>query len=366
MQLINQTPAVAEATVTTGADEDGPRIGMLTAKLTYLFDNHGRTAIDTQNPIPLFTEDQETELGLLPSDAAQRRDPAFEVVLAGAAHAPEGRPAEQVVVGVQVGGLTRYLVVTGERAWIDHRTFTRPVPFARMPLTFERAFGGTAEVFVDMESAIDVRDPLNQRGRGFDAEAQAKQLAEFLEAPAGFPVIRNYQRSLPNLEHPDHRITHWDDAPRPYCWSAVPRDLGFSQIRYLELLQLQAEAGRQLAEDQAINDLMLVQLHQRAHPDWIIDLPPPRARVAMQGLRPEGTVAFELPQVRVHADYILGERQGTRELAPHLMVLLPEQWRLYVVYRTAFTLETAADMERSFRLRLEQGWFQYPEQSNAQ
>lgn len=133
MQLVNQTPAIAEATVTSGIDEEGPRIGMLTAKLTYQFDNHGRTAIDTQNPIPLFAEDQETEFGLLPSDAAQRRDPAFEVVLAGAAHAPDGRPVEQMVVGLQVGGLTRYMVVTGERAWIDHNTFTRPLPFASMP-----------------------------------------------------------------------------------------------------------------------------------------------------------------------------------------------------------------------------------------
>jgi hypothetical protein len=164
---------------------------------------------------------------------------------------------------------------------------------------------------------------------------------------------------LPNLEHPEHRIARWDDAPKPYCWGTVPRDIAFAHIRDLELMQLKAEAGRALDDPDEVNDLTLIHIHHRAHPDWILELPPPRARVGMQGLSPAGveSVAFELPQVRVLADYVLGERQGSRELVPQMLVLLPQEWRMYVVYRTAFTFETTVEMERSFRVRLEQGWY---------
>jgi len=78
-------------------------------------------------------------------------------------------------------------------------------------------------------------------------------------------------------------------------------------------------------------------------------------------MSPHGELSFSIPPLRVIADYVLGNRVGTRELVPQLMVLLPEQMRFYIVYRASFTLETTAGMERSFRLRTTHGWFQYPE-----
>jgi len=83
----------------------------------------------------------------------------------------------------------------------------------------------------------------------------------------------------------------------------------------------------------------------------------------MSGMSPRGKLSFTIPPLRVIADYVLGDRTGTRELAPQLMVLLPEQMRFYIVYRASFTLETTPSMERSFRLRTTQGWFQYTETS---
>jgi hypothetical protein len=367
VELINQTPAVAELAMSTGRTDADPRIGLLTAKLTVQFDDRGNTAIDSQNPHPLYPDEQPTELGLLPSDAAQRRDGAFEVIINAAAHAPGGRPTEAMLVSAQVGAVVRYLQVSGDRAWIDAGgapTISRPIPFLRMPLTFARAFGGTAETWVDADTALDVRDPLNHHGRGFDARAAAESLAASLEAPPGFPVLSQELRMLPNLEDPQRLITRPEDAPKPCCWSTVPRDIGFSQIRQIERAQALIAAGggalEALADNDALTDAALVELHHRAHPDWILERPPPaRARVSLRGLSPAGVerVEFELPQVRVLADYVLGERRGSRELAPQMLVLLPEEWRLCLVFRMAFTAEVTPDMERCFRLRLEPGWF---------
>ncbi|HUN80811.1 MAG TPA: hypothetical protein VMV81_04800, partial [Phycisphaerae bacterium] len=68
---------------------------------------------------------------------------------------------------------------------------------------------------------------------------------------------------------------------------------------------------------------------------------------------------FPLPALRLVADYVAGEKSGARELAPHLLMLLPEEKRFYIVYRTAFTMVVQPESERGFRLRLENGWFQY-------
>lgn len=367
MELVNQTPAVADVVVTLGEDE-GPRVGLLTAKVTFTIDPHGRTAIDTQNPHPLYATEENTELGLLPSDAVQRRDPVFEVVLVGAAHAPGGRPTERMTVGLSVGDITRIMSVTGDRFWktgFGQPTISRPIPFVRMPLTFERAFGGACDVHLDMDTVVQVRDPLNQHGRGFDAEGQARLLAEYLESPQGFPFIEGYVRMVPNLEHPEHRVARWEDVHDPYCWSTVPRDIAFAHIQDVKTLQMKAAVQRDPTSPEEIDDLALARLHHRAHPDWIVELPPPKTRVAMTGVTPSGKLAFEMPQVRIVADYIVGDRRGSRDLAPQSMVLLPDEHRMYLVYRTAFTVETEPEMERSFRLRLEPGWFQYPQQARA-
>ncbi len=68
-----------------------------------------------------------------------------EVMLCGAAHAP--KPVEAMHVRLQCGPVDKRLRVIGDRRW--DRTWTRsvcvhaPTPFTTMPLTLDRAYGGT-------------------------------------------------------------------------------------------------------------------------------------------------------------------------------------------------------------------------------
>jgi len=128
-------------------------------------------------------------LGQEPLDAAMPK-PAGEVLIQGEACAPAGEKVRQQVVDVRVGTIAKRLVVFGDRHWhwrSDGVTFTQPEPFTRMPIGWDRAFGGAGTV-------------ANPVGVGADA---AEALRQGRPAP------------LPNVEHPDALILSPQDRPPP-------------------------------------------------------------------------------------------------------------------------------------------------------
>ncbi len=364
MRLTNQTPVPAEV-ITTVVECMAPRLGVITAKATFHFET-GSTRLDTEDPFPLFRADQETELGLLPRDFLPRRDDKLEVILLGKAHA-EGEPVARQRVSLAVGEERRELEVLGDRRWQEHPdgapSITDPEPFQSMPLTWERAHGGACEVEIDREAFIEVCDPWNRHGRGFDAAAAAEVHARALQSPRDYPVV-NHERLLPNLEHPDQLICGWDDSPEPICWATLPPDSGVVGQRLARGLAQEADA-RQTSLEVVVRDTPATRWTRdallRAHPDWVIDVPRDGVTVALKGLLPNGPCSFPLPRLRVLADYVVGPRHGTRELAPQTLVLLPEQRRLYIVYRSMFTVTWERGQELAFRLRTEEGWFSRPQ-----
>jgi hypothetical protein len=66
---------------------------------------------------------------------------------------------------------------------------------------------------------------------------------------------------------------------------------------------------------------------------------------------------MSMPNFGVAADYTASGRTGHRSLIPHTLVLLPDQARLYVVYRLPFNFQFQPGDEREFRLRTEPKWF---------
>jgi hypothetical protein len=354
MYLVNKTPLAARLNLSRLANT-ASRIGIVTAKATFAIltpEREGepaQTRLDTTNPYPLFSQDEETDLGLLPRDDLPRVDPPFEVIVLGAAYALQGKPVEQLMVAVLVGGQRRELMVFGDRVWEDHdgqRRISRPQSFIRMPLTWANAFGGSCDIFVDKDSPVTVADSVNRLGKGFDPSPAVPGLVETLNPPEGFPVFDPVRR-LPNVEDPAHLITRWEDAPKPACWATVPLDSGLHSTRSLQLP----------ADDSAVPRLAFQDgVFHRAHPDWIIPLPAREALITLEGLRPGGHVAFRLPALQVFADFVVGDRSGTRKLVPQLLVLLPEEMRCYLVYRHVFNLTFQPGDERGMRLRTAEGW----------
>ena len=116
--------------------------------------------------------------------------PQGEVLLAGFARAPGGRPVQAMNLAFRVGAVGRRLRVFGDRVWREGaagRAAGPPKPFLEMPLGPTRAFGGPAF-------------PENSLGRGHGSSALLR-----LREPA----------PLANLEEPARPVLDIEQVPLP-------------------------------------------------------------------------------------------------------------------------------------------------------
>ncbi len=136
----------------------------------------------------VYDDDDPTKSLLYPTDFAVMK-PRADVLLIGHAQAPEGGATKARQVSFRFGappadGFERKLVVLGNRSW-NGGVPGEAQPFERIPLTWERAFGGGAD---------------------------------FAGNPAG--TGRN-GTPPPNLEDPERLLRTRDDAPQPVCFAPV-------------------------------------------------------------------------------------------------------------------------------------------------
>lgn len=348
MDIDNSTPVPVSVKVNAGPEGE-PRTAIFTAKATYAFSDGGAVEMEKAEPYPLFDEDQQTELGLLPTDALPRVDDVFEVMLLGKAYGPPGRPVLQTSVGLGVGSERRYLWVYGDRTWQGEgpgATISAPQPFMSMPLVWANAFGGKQQVLIDFESPVEVTDPVNPDGKGFDHPGQVRALQQVFKPPEGYPQYSPV-RELPNLEDPRAPVTRWEDAPLPACWAPVPMHYGILLERLRRVRQREPDRPIYLGAPEIMH---------RAHPDWVIARPVREAPVELHGVRPGGPVRFVLPALRVLLDVRIGVHEEVLELMPRSLVLLPEAQRFYVVYRHFMQFTYRDDDTRAARVRLSAGW----------
>lgn len=116
--------------------------------------------------------------------------PVAELLVGGYAAAPAGEPASRFALSWSVAGLSKSLLISGDRVWRlagGNAVATEPAPFQQMPLAPARCFGG--EGFAP-----------NPAGMGFRAR-------ERLMAREGV--------ALPNIEVPEQAIRSLTDTPEP-------------------------------------------------------------------------------------------------------------------------------------------------------
>jgi hypothetical protein len=322
----------------------GRRVALAVAKATFDIAGH-RAELQTQAPFELLAKDTPTALGELPRDDLPRCDPAFEVVLLGQAHAAGGVPCARMKVSMSVGPTRREIQVTGDRRW-EKQHFRRrpgdPELFTVMPLTWERAFGGTCAVEIDRGSFVDLSDVRNPAGRGWDPAPDAEALAKQLKSPKGYPQF-DPTRLLPNVERPDALVAAWEDAPEPACWAPVPTT---SSIHAGRLIQ-DGPDGPQIGPG----------VYHRAHPDWVLPrVPEASAVIELRGVTERGLWSFPLPRLSVEVDLHTAGATRTIVLAPQLLALLPEESRCYLVFRGWIEVPPPDGEPRQARLRLEERW----------
>ncbi|MCY1046511.1 DUF2169 domain-containing protein [Corallococcus sp. bb12-1] len=194
----NRTPFVFEPLFL--ADEETRPLLVPVVKATFLLGASGALKLAPQQT-PLCPQGERWEET---DTSSYRYEPegaffktATDVALVGHAHAP--RPGtRELEVSLQVGALRKDVKVVGERSWFKNLgsvEMTRPLPFERIPLRYERAFGGWDRSRPEQPQF----EPRNPVGLGFRIPGRPFEEGE----------------RLPNLEDPAEPLRGWGHRPPP-------------------------------------------------------------------------------------------------------------------------------------------------------
>lgn len=244
--------------------------------------------------------------------------PSTDVLVIGSAFPRRGRPVDEMMVEVHVGPVSRFARVFGDRVWRSSASgysMTRPAPFATMPLTWERAYGGREETPQGPDE--DARNPV---GTGFRA-------TDGVYAFDGLPV--------PNVEQPSQPITSWKDRPVPCGFGPVsphwePRRSYAGT--YDDVWQ--AQRAPYLPAD---FDPRFLQV---APPDAIAPEPLTGGEsVLLHGLSPQGDLSFALPRADLAIAFVLDGAAHTRPVVLDTVTFEPDVSRFTMVWRACFAAD---------------------------
>jgi len=282
-----------------------------------------RLSLDAANPWPIEGEPLETEHGTFPADTPFLSG-GVDLFVMGSAYAPNGNPASEVRVDIRAGSrFTRSIRVVGDRVWRavagtgDKAPLaleaSPPTPFVSMPLSYDRAFGGTAAA-----EGYEYSYPPNPAGRGLYASAEAA-----------------LDRPLPNLEDYDNPVRSIEDRPEPVGTAPYPTD---GSLRPLSALDLHVDLVN--SENTRI-ERITPRFFNAAHPRMVIPpehAPAPGQLIEVTSVRPGGApFRFGLPDMAMHVHVQLEDRQYLFPLHLDQIGMLPDENRVFLSFRTVFT-----------------------------
>jgi len=254
-----------------------------------------------------------------PSDVSLTK-PATDVLLLGSAYAPGGRPTTYMDVSLAAGPLQKTVRVFGDRVWRGSvsASASDPAPFVRMPLVWERAYGG-------MDHKGDERraEPRNPVGAGYRAKDGEKPLDGL---------------RLPNLEDPADLVTSPRQRPAPaglgpICahWQPRVQYAGTYDDRW------QRERAPYLPQDFDPRFLQVATPGLVA-PGYL----QPGDRIDVRGANPSGTLRVELPPVRIRVTYVVDGSPQPVPASLDTVLIEPDDGRLVLVWRSALSCDKKA------------------------
>jgi hypothetical protein len=320
LQLSNTTPF--DATFVVLPDVDGVTSIFTMVKGTFTVDSALRVA-DEQVPISMadvhYDDPGKTSVRQ-PSDVCLGKS-STDVLLVGSAWAPGGQPAWQSDVSLGVNGVTKSARVFGDRVW-DGRSGVASAawiaPFTRMPLTWERAFGGT--VGTDKGPRAELRNPV---GVGFTVSGASDEIV-------GRPLPNVEDPTVP-LSSPRQSVTPSGFAPIPAHWEprrsyAGTYDDAWQRSR---APYLPSDFDRRFFQ-QAPQGLVMPGFLQGGE------------LVELRGLTPSGFLRFALPMCRVSVTHRLDSAKHTLPARLETVLLEPDQTRVVMLWRSSFRCDKKA------------------------
>ena len=185
--LSNSTPFAAESTWVR--DQDGAEVWIVAVRGSFVIQPGGEQALDAEqnevSRIPRFLGEPGVSSLLYETDLLHTKT-RTDVLVHGHAYSPGGKPATQVDVRLKIANIDKSLRVYGDRRWHQSALgmgLSPAEPFIRMPITYERTFGGT-----DMKASNPREhrwEAANPVGTGFATRMEhlIGQLAPNIEDP---------------------------------------------------------------------------------------------------------------------------------------------------------------------------------------
>lgn len=240
-----------------------------------------------------------------------------DIVVNGHAYAPHQRAAYSVDASVQVGNLSKTCRVFGDRVWEKSSKTVmslmpgQPQPFDKIPLVYERAFGG-----IDL-TRPEEKNPefatTNPIGKGFIGTKGNPQ--------AGMP--------LPNIEDPRQIIQRWEDRPLPSGFGFIGRAWQ-PRIALAGTYDTQWKKKRSPLLPHDFND----QYFNGAHPDLITEkLLMGGERVTLTSLSVNGQLIFDLPVWNEPVTIFIKGRKQVFQPVLDTVVIEPDDMSVLLTWR---------------------------------
>ena len=254
-----------------------------------------------------------------------RFKPRCDVLLDACAHAPDGKPVRELLVGFKLGKLQKGIKVLGPRTWrkrLGMLGLSDPEPFVSMPLHYGMAFGGTRQYPKSRDETLSEALLENPSGIGWAGPQTSGNLDD---VPA------------PSLEAMGDPITSPTGKHKPTAFSAVgrhwqprPQYAGTYDAKWLH------DVCPFLPED------FDEQYNQCAPQDQQIDYPKGGEEVVLANMVPgRSSVHFQLPrldtmQVRIlRKDYTIDVPTAVVDT----LYFEPDQGRFSAVWRVSVPIK---------------------------
>ena len=323
MDLINATKM--QAGYTMGMQPDGRELLVVAIKgsFTLPLDGSEPELLDEQVPLidaDIYTGEPGFSAPLYEVDYAPHKA-RCDVLLNGSAYAPGGRPAKKVPVRLRVGSMIKEFDVIGDRIWqVSKMAYTHsfPQPFSVMPISYDRAFGGSDDKHPD-KSKHSAYMP-NTVGRGYHVNTSHELMDN---------------TPLPNTEERGKSISLPVGKYRPMSFGVIARNW---EPRY----KLAGTYDQNWIDNvfpflpADFNDAY----YQAAPVDQQIDFLQGNEVVELINLTPQGRTVFRLPKKEIPVTFFLKKGgKEERQAVADTLVLEPDLNRFTITWRAHLPLK---------------------------
>lgn len=310
-EIRNLTPYAAERQFLR--DVDGAEVWVVVVRATFAVGPDGTTRVSEQQVdvrrSPAYTGKPGASSLLEETDFTLPK-PAVDLLVRGHACAPDETPTERLSIAVKIGERIKTAMVIGDRIWerrLGRLVASAPRPFLRMPITYERAFGGV-DLLSDRPGGV--RFPENPVGQGFGERAE-----HLVDKP------------LPNIERPEQLIEAWDQRPKPVGFGPIARDWEPRAALAGTYDEEWFETRRPLWP----TDLS-PRFHQCAPVDQQIEGLRGGEPITLVGFSPAGAIRFTLPRVALGVRTRLGNETVEQRAALSTVILDADAMQIVLVF----------------------------------